>query len=173
MKWPVVVLNSLFLCACVDVEVGDLTSFIVDIKSQQYPMDDSLPELIDYTPLTFTQQQARSPFLKPNLLSGAVGNIKTERGCLQPDVNREKESLESFSLGDLHMRGTLKINQQLWAIVETPNGFIYKVKAGNYIGLNNGKVVSVAENAIKLTELKIGRSTCWEKQAAEIKLILK
>ena len=50
MKWPVVVLNSLFLCACVDVEVGDLTSFIVDIKSQQYPMDDSLPELIDYTP---------------------------------------------------------------------------------------------------------------------------
>ena len=139
MKWPVVVLSSLFLCACVDVEVGDLTSFIVDIKSQQYPMDDSLPELIDYTPLTFTQQQARSPFLKPNLLSGAVGNIKTERGCLQPDVNRERESLESFSLGDLHMRGTLKINQQLWAIVETPNGFIYKVKAGNYIGLNKTK----------------------------------
>ena len=173
MKGLAVVLSCLLLCGCFDVKVDDLTSFIVDIKSQQYHMDDSLPKLIDYAPLAFTKQQVRSPFLKPNSLSAAVGNINKERGCLQLDVNREKENLESFSLGDLHMRGTLQINQQLWGIVETPNGFIYKVKRGNYIGLNNGKVVSVAENAIKLTELKIGRSTCWEKQAAEIKLILK
>ena len=172
MKWLFVLLISLFLLACKDVNTDDLVSFVDDTKAQQHVAEDKLPVLIDLAPLAFTQQQARSPFFKPTLIAITIEDKKVAVGCLQPNFKREKESLENFSLGDLQMRGTLKINQQLWAIIATPNELFYKVKVGNYLGLNNGKITHVSEGKIKLSELKLGRESCWEKQATEIKLLL-
>ncbi|TEW52721.1 pilus assembly protein PilP [Psychromonas algicola] len=173
MKWFFVLLMSLFLFACKDVKTDDLAEFVADAKAQQHNVEDNLPILIDHTALAFTQQQARSPFVKPKQVTTAFESKKIVKGCLQPDFKREKESLEGFSLGDLLMRGTLKINAQLWAIIEAPNSLFYKVKTGSYLGLNHGEITHVLEDRIQLLELKLGRNGCWEKQATEIKLLLK
>lgn len=172
MKWWSVLLISLFLLACEDLKTDDLVNFVVNTKTQQHVAEDKLPMLIYIAPLTFTQQQARSPFFKPKRTTITIEDKKVAIGCLQPDFKREKEILERFSLGDLQMRGTLKVNQQLCAIIATPNELFYKVKVEDYLGLNHGQITHVSEGVIKLTELKLGEDSCWEKQATEIKLLL-
>lgn len=174
MNWLFMwLITLLFLLGCKDVKTDDLVRFVAETKAQQHIAEDKLPALVEPVPLKFTQQQVRSPFSKPKLIAVIIEDKKVEKGCLQPNFKRDKEILESFSLGDLQMRGTLKINQQLLAIITTPNELFYKVKVGSFLGLNNGKVTHVLEDGIKLSELKRVRDGCWEKQATEIKLLLK
>lgn len=172
MKWTAILITSLFLQSCVEVKMDDLTRFVTEIKKQYYPINDKLPALIDHAPLRFTQQQARNPFFKSKQLNNNVDNTNTSKNCWQPDFKHAVESLEHFSLGDLQMRGTLKLSHELWAIVEASNGIFYKVKPGNYLGFNNGKILSISETAISLSEFKIKHDNCWEKQITEMKLLL-
>jgi len=172
MKWLFVLLIGSFLLACKNVKTEDLVQFVADTKAQQHPVKDKLPILIEHSPMAFTQEQARSPFFKPKQITTTFDNKKIVKGCLQVDLKREKEHLENFSISDLNMRGTLKINKQLWAIIETPNSLFYKVKIGSYLGQNKGQVIHIQEDKIQLLELKLGQSDCWETQVTEIKLLL-
>jgi len=173
MQYLVVLFICLFLFACEEVKTNDLTEFMANTIAQEHQIDDKSPLSLDHIPVVFTQQQVRSPFFKPTFIKTTFEQKQIATGCLQPDLKRKKEPLESFSLNDLTMRGTLKIHKQWWAIIESPNGLFYKVKRGSYLGSNTGIVVQVLENKISVQELKLANGSCWEKQATEIKLLLK
>ena len=40
-----------------------------------------------------------------------------------------------------------------WGLVETKEGTIHRVKAGNYMGQNHGKITHITEDKIELTEI--------------------
>ena len=96
--------------------------------------------------------------------------ISKGRDCLQPDVNRRKSLLEANALDNLVMRGTLGTSEELWALIQTNGGEVYKVKKGNYIGLFHGKIMQVSEQQIEITEIVPDGSGCWVERQNSLSL---
>ena len=70
-----------------------------------------------------------------------------------PDANRVPEFLEGFPLDSLRMVGTVYQGKDLWALIRIPDGAVHRVRAGNYLGKNHGKVTKVEEMRVALQEL--------------------
>ena len=51
------------------------------------------------------------------------------------------------------MVGTLRKDGALWALISDPDGYIERVRSGNYIGRNHGKITSLSEDKISLIEI--------------------
>lgn len=57
------------------------------------------------------------------------------------------------------------------ALVQTPTGSVVKVKAGQYVGINNGKVTRVDDNYLLINETLPDGLGCWNQR--NVKLALK
>ena len=49
--------------------------------------------------------------------------------------------------------GTLRKEGALWALISDPDGSIERIRAGNYIGRNHGKVIGLDDGKIELLEI--------------------
>ena len=87
-----------------------------------------------------------------------------------PDFNRRKEELESYSLDTLRMVGTLEQEGTIWGLVQTKDGTIHRVKTGNYMGLNYGRIVRISEDKIELSELLQDGAGGYVENAAALSL---
>ncbi|QSA19722.1 pilus assembly protein PilP, partial [Vibrio furnissii] len=57
------------------------------------------------------------------------------------------------------------------ALVQTPQGSVMKIKAGQYLGLNNGRVTRVADDYLLIKETLPDGLGCWNQR--NVKLALK
>ena len=80
------------------------------------------------------------------------------------------EELERYPLDSLRLLGTLEHGGARWALVRSPDGVVHRVRSGNYLGRNNGKVLYVAEDRITLTEVVWSEARGWEDRAAAMAL---
>jgi hypothetical protein len=78
---------------------------------------------------------------------------------------RSMEFLEQFDLKDLSyvgMRtdkcGSLKTT---YAFFQDPEGFTHTTRRGNYVGLNNGVLTQITDEAVKLKEVVRNSSNEW------------
>jgi type IV pilus assembly protein PilP len=89
---------------------------------------------------------------------------------IKPDLNRPKEPLEAFGLETLRMVGTLSQDKQTYGLVRAgPN--LFRVKKGNYMGLNFGVITSIDENEIKLKELVQDGGGDWIERVSSLQLV--
>jgi len=51
------------------------------------------------------------------------------------------------------MVGTLNTNNVNYALVLTADGLIHQIRAGNYIGENEGEILNVSDQGIEIREL--------------------
>ena len=169
MRFFTLLLITLPLYSCVDVNVDDLNDFVVKTKSQIYPINDKVPALKKIDVIGFTQEEGRNPFSEPQ--AETVAPVKSAlKSCPQPNFKRKKHPLEMYSLDNLSMRGTLQINEQLWALVQVSGGELHKVKPGDYIGLNHGKVLKITKSKVELLELASDKDGCWQERITQITL---
>ena len=169
MRFLIILIMTLPLFSCVEVNLDDLSGFVAETKAKMYPVDDSVPTLKKIDALVFTQKDARNPFTKPQPETIApVENAP--KSCPQPNLNRKKQALEMYSLANLTMRGTLLVEQQRWGLVQVTNGELYKVKSGYYLGLNHGRVLKITDNKIDLLELAADQDGCWQERITQITL---
>jgi len=97
--------------------------------------------------------------------------VKRDPGqdALAPDQNRPKMPLEKFPLDALKFVGTLKDGSMKWGLIAEPGGRIVRVKPGDYMGENYGKILQISDDALVLQEtLKV--SGRWEKKNTTIRL---
>lgn len=80
------------------------------------------------------------------------------------------EALERFPLDSLRLLGSVEKDGQRWGLLRAPDGVVHRVATGHYVGLNNGKVVSVTEGRVSISELVWNDATGWEDRAAELAL---
>ena len=85
--------------------------------------------------------------------------------------NRNREELERFELDSLKMVGTIENENTQWGIVTDPNGVVHRVKAGNYIGLNIGKITAIQEEKIEIREIVKDNNCRYEERMALLPLI--
>ena len=89
---------------------------------------------------------------------------------LAPDPLRPKEELESYPLDSLRMVGTVQQQETRWALVRTREGLVYRVRVGNYLGMNNGQIVGITDDTVRLTEIVSEVPGDWRERSAELKL---
>jgi type IV pilus assembly protein PilP len=124
---------------------GDLSSFIEATKKEPGGRVEPLPEVKPYDSYVYTSATMRSPFVP----GGARGAASGPR----PEVQRNREFLEQFSLDTMKMVGTIKLNGQDFALVQVADGRVQRVLVGNHLGQNDGRITNIVPNKISLTEL--------------------
>lgn len=165
-----VLLLAAMLSGCGSPDMTDLQAYIAETKNKQKGTIAPLPELKPATPFAFTTENFRDPF-------GSEEHEKQQDssgdGGLHPDLNRPKEELESYALDSLHMVGMVVQGKVLWGLIKAPDGTIHRIKSGNYLGKNFGKVVSVATDQIDLIEIIPEGSNAWRERSSSIALVEK
>ncbi len=131
--------------------MDDLDRYINDTKARPGGRIDPLPEIKPYEVFTYVAdaEGMRSPFVpdSPQANSGNAANNT------RPDRDRSREYLEDYPLDALRMVGTMELGGVNFGLVITPEGIIERVVPGNYIGQNDGRIVSVTESEIELVEI--------------------
>lgn len=120
------------------------------IRKQPRGRVEAPPEFTPKSPFTYAAHQLRSPFMPPE----TAQQIMNPKPDVKPDFSRPQEYLEKYNLESLRMRGTIqKPGGILYGLVEDGDGGVQRVKVGNYMGKNHGKIIEITQTQISLMEI--------------------
>lgn len=135
------------LTGCIQ-DTSDLDMYFDEHRSKQAKAIDPIPEIKPYFRYVYPGNE-KDPFDVSML---APNEVPVVDSGVQVDITRVKEFLEGFPLDSLQMVGTVSKDSNLWALIKIPDGGVQSVKAGNYLGQNYGKIVSVSDAELGLVE---------------------
>lgn len=158
---------ALSLAACGGSDLSDLEAYVQQVKARKPSPIEPLPEIQQVATFAYEPGNRRDPFVADKRAEASAVN---PGDSLAPDPLRRKEELESFSLDSLRMVGTLEQNQTRWALIRTQDGLLHRVRVGNYLGMNNGQITNIGDDAIQLTEIVSDNPGEWRERPATITL---
>lgn len=168
MKLIYVALLSIMLVGCGGEEFQDLRDYVKNSGSDLRGKIPPAPEVKPYEPFAYdNSMNLADPFKprKPDLRAGG------KAGLNQPDLDRPKEALEEFPLETLKMVGYLQQKKVGYAVIRAPDTKIYRVKVGNYLGLNFGKILDVQGTAVQVKEMVQDSSGDWTERMSTLQLV--
>ena len=123
----------------------ELQQWIAETKKRPGGRIEPLPQVKPRENFLYQDQTMRSPFVQsaPVALAGGV----------RPNANRNREFLEQYSLDTLSMVGTLKRGSRVYGLVQSKDGLVHRVLPGQYLGQNDGRIDTISESKISLTEI--------------------
>ena len=136
--------------------LGDLRQFVQQIRSKPPGRIEPIPEFTPYQNFEYTSHDLRDPFKlvdfrRPERIEEEIAELGSG---LRPDIERVKEPLEDFPLDTLRLKGTIDDKDGVkWALIFAPDNTIHRVIEGNYMGQNHGRIISVSDQTIELTEI--------------------
>ncbi|MEL6868464.1 MAG: pilus assembly protein PilP [Pseudomonadota bacterium] len=148
--WVVLVAVGSLLAGC-SGNMNDLDLYVDEIKSRPGKRPDPLPEVKPYVTFTYVAdtEELRSPFTR-DVPAAAGGPSGTAAG---PDPTRTREFLEEYPLDSFDMVGTLSLGGNNYGLLRGQDGLVHRVVPGNYVGQNDGRITSITESEITLTEI--------------------
>jgi len=176
-RWTLLLGGSVLLGGCVNSDMSDLENYAQQVRARKSGHIEPLPEFRPYQRYLYqaADQGKRDPF-KPifeeerqQQAIAAVDNAQ-QRKYIDEIKNRNREELEQYELDSLRMVGTLQNKEDLWAIVKDPEGTVHRVRVGNYIGRNFGKIINISEDGIELREIFKNPQGVWEERKASLAL---
>ena len=121
-----------------------------------------LPEVRPYEPFEYAAYDLQDPFVARKAPS--TQPPKRDPNDLRLDPNRRKGPLEAFPLENLKMVGTLQQKKDFFALIKTPDNNLFRVKAGDFMGQNFGRISDINESALKLKELIQDSGNEWKEE---------
>jgi type IV pilus assembly protein PilP len=163
-----VLLAALLLTACGGDEFQDLRDFVNNAGLDMRGKIEPPPDIKPYEPFAYENATSLPDPFKPRKQDARNSN---RTGQNQPNLDRPKEELENYPLENLKMIGYLYQNKIGHAVIRSSENKIYRAKAGNYIGLNFGQIVSVTETEIKIKEMVQDSAGDWAERESNLQLI--
>ena len=159
--WLVLVAVGIALSGCVSNDISDLEAYAEEVLVRKAPPIDPPPEMKTFERYLYqgADTGARDPFIpffnfEPKIDDGSGIDDEQQRKLLAVVRNpRNREELERHELDSLRMVGTLENVDDLWGIVSDSDGTVHRVKVGNYVGRNYGKILNISEEGIALREI--------------------
>jgi type IV pilus assembly protein PilP len=167
-------LLTVALTGCVEQSMSDLEAYSQQVLARKGSRVDELPPIEPYEVYTYSSSDGVDPFepFYKEVAPGPTDATAMASGSgITPNFDRNKEELESFALDSLRMMGTLETEEKLWGIVRSPDGTVHRVKIGNYMGRNHGKVVGISEESINLNEIVQNGQGGWQERDASLALV--
>jgi type IV pilus assembly protein PilP len=160
----VALLVTVGLSGCAAGVDDELRAYINEVKARPGGRIEPLPTIKPYESFAYSADNMRSPFApdRPNSPASMAGP--------KPIKDRSKEYLEQFPLDTLAMVGTLERDGRTFGLLQTQDGMVHRVTAGNYVGQNDGQIVAISGGAISIEELVADGIGSFYKRSAEIGL---
>ena len=141
---------GLVLVGC-DSKIDAVNQKMAEIRNEPALPIEPAP-VFSLVPLfNYSAHQLKSPFM-PSSLAAELKIMAGKR--VYPNFNRQPQPLESYALESLNMKGSMrgKTNETI-ALIQTPDRQIERVQVGNYLGMNQGRVVKISPTQIDLVEI--------------------
>lgn len=144
------VIISLVISGCVDGDFSDLQAYMDDVRNRPKGAIEPLPKFQPYEAFTYGAAALRSPFQPPVKID--VASKKKGSKDIKPDETRVKQFLEGFNIEVFEMVGTLARDGGVYGLVRGAGG-VHRVRAGDYLGRNHGRVTMIDEARIDVVEI--------------------
>ena len=144
-------------------DTKEIEAWVEEVKARPAPPLEPLPVMKQFETFEYAAQDMRDPFSTPIPDRGGGGGGG-------PDPTRRKEALEAYPLDSLDMVGTIGAGGSLLGLLMAPDKVTYRVRPGNYLGQNDGKITAVFEDRIEIVELVPDGAGGWLERQAKIAL---
>lgn len=170
VKAMAVVAWAALLAGCnVGGEHSDLRAFMDEVQSRPPGRIEPLPPFEQVPPFAYQAGNLRSPFEPPVVIKPVAGRPSGPQ--VKPDPARARQFLEEYPIGGLSMVGTLAQNGQVYGLVQDTNGGVHRVRSGDYMGTDHGRIEQIQDTAIELIEIvPDGTGTGWVERARTVSL---
>ena len=168
--------RTLALCVLAGMTAGcsgdnsDLERYIAEVKERPASPIPPIPPVRTYTPYQYEGLTGRDPFRQSTTDGSDSPQTAGNSTGPKPDLNRPREYLERFELDTLVMVGTFEKETSEWALIKDPDGVVHRVAVGNYMGQNHGKVGSITNDEVQLSEFIADGVGGWLVREASIAL---
>lgn len=159
---------SAMLSGCIGGDdFSDLQAFMDQERAKPKGSIEPLPKVQPYEAFTYNASVLRSPFQPPvkiDLASRQKGSKD-----VKPDETRVRQFLEGFNIETFEMVGLLGSNGANYALVRGAGG-VHRVKVGDYLGRNYGRIVAIDEAKIDVIEIVPDGEGGWLERPRSITL---
>ncbi|MGA4742313.1 pilus assembly protein PilP [Acinetobacter junii] len=141
---------GLVLVGC-DSKIDAVNQKMAEIRNEPALPIEPAPVFSPVPLFNYSAHQLKSPFM-PSSLAAELKIMAGKR--VYPNFNRQPQPLENYALESLNMKGSMrgKTNETI-ALIQTPDRQIERVQVGNYLGMNQGRVVKISPTQIDLVEI--------------------
>ena len=159
---------SFSLVGCFNSNPGfqDLDQYIAEMQARPKGRIEPLPQFRPYEAFTYSASATRSPFEPPVKVSM---NQEQLNNNIKPDPNRVKEYLEQFEVDSFSMVGSISNDDGLWGLIRGADG-IHRVKVGDYLGRNHGRIVFIDDGELRLVEIAPAGPGFWIERPRALRL---
>lgn len=177
---------GLFLVGCnpFESEQNAIEQFVqdIDIKAKkiasQKKEEINLREIKPYINYTY-QSELSDPFQVRDFIvddedgrEHVVVERENPQRCLPPECRppqpHPKSILEEFTLESLRYVGALKRGDKV-ALIDTPTYGVVHVKKGDYLGMDNGRIIEIKDSLIIIQE-KIRKNGLWKDKKSVLRI---
>jgi len=168
MRGVLIIAGALLLASCGGEQYGDLKDELNRLTKDLPRKVEPLPVVKPYEPVPYEAASLPDPF-GPAKIELVTKSNPVASSKLRPDEKRSREPLEAFPLESLKMVGVLQQGKQTFALVKA-DASLYRVKAGNYMGQNFGRITEVTESEVRLRELVQDAAGDWSERPSSLQL---
>jgi len=146
----VFLVSILLVSGCGGSDFSDLQGYMDEVRARPKGEIEPLPKFQPYESFTYSAAALRSPFQPPIKLEMA----DRQKGSkdVKPDETRTKQFLEGFNIENFVMVGTLANDAGTFALVSGAGG-VHRVRVGDYLGRNHGRIIAVDESKVDVIEI--------------------
>ncbi|MDD1795927.1 pilus assembly protein PilP [Enterovibrio makurazakiensis] len=160
MKYPLTLIALVVLTGCEQKDASqELDRFIVQTYSAAEVTATPLPPEPVYAALPFNPAVDTDPFVLP---AAEEEDTLAKGDCWQPSDLPSRDSLEGYELASLDFKGVIGLPGSYWALVEAPDSTIHRVGIGRMMGNNRGRVDSISQHTLSITEHLPDGLGCWQ-----------
>lgn len=150
-----------------DNQFRDLQVYMDEVRARPTGVIEPLPKFRPYEAFAYSAAALRSPFQPPI----KVDLVNRQKGLKQvkPDETRVKQFLEGFNIEQFVMVGTIGNGSGIFALMKGAGG-VYRMKVGDYLGRNHGRIVSVTDSQVDVIEIVPDGEGAWLERPRSISL---
>lgn len=170
---PLIRIGIVFACVLILAACGrdtrDLEQWVAQVQQRPAEPIEPIPPMKEPEPMIYAAHDVRDPFARGRARTDEE-RIAAGVDGVRPDPDRRREYLEDYPLDTLNMVGTIEMDAQVWALLSDREGVVHRVREGNYIGQNHGRVHQIRADRVELVEL-IPDGEGWMEREAQIALV--
>ncbi|NUT73790.1 pilus assembly protein PilP [Pseudomonas sp. C1C7] len=168
-------IRMIFMAATLAVLAGcgggddfrDLDAYMNEMRLRAPGKIEPTPTFRSYPTFTYNAANLRSPFSR-QVRVDLAGQKRGSRN-VKPDPNRVKQYLEGFNIEQFEMVGTLSNASGSFALLRGAGG-VYRLKVGDYLGRNDGRIVSINATQVDVIEIVPDGEGAWLERPRTIPL---
>lgn len=159
---------SVILLAGCGSDDRELREWVAQVKQRSPEPIEPIPPMRVPEEFEYAAHDLRDPFVRsrPRSEDAVAG---TGDG-VRPDPERRREYLEGYPLDTLAMVGTIELEGNVFGLISDGDGVVHRVREGNYLGQNHGRIHRIHEDRVELVELIPDGAEGWMEREAQIAL---